>query len=277
MAKAIINTVLGTLVTSTVVVGVTAQAASAQGFTGSFAPEQWELFNSSPAFFGIDNSEITIGGIPLAPFNGSVDFTNTPDSLTLLGSNQSAILDEFGLDCSSVRSGLLFLCDGSFTTLFMTVPEASILSFNWSYTTTDRSTTEPSGPAFDVFGFAIGDFPPNDPRTTGRLFTELIDRNGPTQQSGTTSVEIGANEVFGFEIITADNRNGRATASISQFQVIVKESDEVEPNISTGTDIRYCDHSHYWSWFTLTPNVSQYSITLNGSLRQLPTSKTQGL
>ena len=97
MANAILRTVIGALVASTAVIGSAAQSATAQGFTGSFAPEQWELFNSSPAFPNIDNSQITINNIPLAPFNGSVDFTNAPDSLTLVGSNQSAILSSWDL------------------------------------------------------------------------------------------------------------------------------------------------------------------------------------
>ncbi|NEP61911.1 MAG: hypothetical protein F6K31_34005, partial [Symploca sp. SIO2G7] len=94
MAPAIFKNLVGTLVASAAVLGVTAQGTAAQvGFTDDFVPEQWQLFNSSPAFPDIDNSQLTINGIPLAPFNGSVDFTNAPDSLTLLGSNQSAILE----------------------------------------------------------------------------------------------------------------------------------------------------------------------------------------
>ena len=225
MAKAILDKFFGALVTSVAVVGTTAQMVSAQGFDGAFAPDQWELFNSSPAFLGIDNSEITIDGIPLAPFNGSVDFSDAPDSLTLLGSNQAAILDEFDLTCESVDSFFLFLCGSSFTTVFVTVPEASTITFDWDYTTADRSTTERSGPAFDPFGFALGNFPPTDPRADGS-FTELIDRNGAFDQSGTTSVEVGANQIFGFEIGTADNRGGRAMATISQFRVTLIDPDE---------------------------------------------------
>lgn len=223
MAKAIINTVLGALVTSAVVIGTTAQTVNAQGFAGNFAPENWELFNSSPAFPGIDNSKITIEGVPLAPFNGSVDFTNAPDSLTLLGSDQASILDEFGLACDTVQPTLLFLCDTSFTTVFVTVPETSIISFDWDYTTADAF-----GPAFDPFGFALGNFPPTSLKTDG-VFTELIDRNGSTTQSGSKLVKVAANQIFGFEIGTADNRGGRAQVTISNFQVMVKEPDVIDP------------------------------------------------
>ncbi len=222
MAKAILSTVIGSLVTSAAVIGTTAQASIAQGFTGSFAPEQWELFNSSPALAGIDNTQLTINNVPLAPFNGSVDFTDAPDSLTLLGSNQSGILDQFGLSCTStdLPVSVLFLCDTSFTTVFITVPEASIFSFDWDYTTTDSL-----GAAFDPFGFALGNFPPTSPRTDG-TFTELIDRAGAAQQSGTASVEVAANQVFGFQIGTADNQGGRAITTISQFQVQRLDSGE---------------------------------------------------
>ena len=233
MAKAILNTVLGALVISAAV--ATAQTANAQGFTGGFAPEEWELFNSRPAFTGIDNSRIGIGqtsdgsirpildgGTPLAPFNGSVDFTDAPDSLTLLGSDQSAILDEFGLNCNSAPSSLLFLCGSSFTTVYVTVPEAVEISFSWDYMTADSF-----GPAIDPFGFAIGNFPPDDPNTDG-TFTELIDRNGASSQSGTASVELAANQIFGFQIGTADNQGGRAQVTIRDFNVMITEPDQVD-------------------------------------------------
>lgn len=224
MAKAILNTVLGTLIATAAVISTTAAGASAQeGFTGSFAPEQWELFNSSPAFPDIDNSQITIGGISLAPFNGSVDFTDAPGSLTLLGSDQSAILDEFDLSCSTAPFELLFLCEDSITTVFVTAPEAIDISFSWNYNTTDSL-----GAAFDPFGFAIGNFPPTDPQTDG-TFTELIDRGGPNTQSGTTLVSIDANQIFGFQISTADNRGGRALVTISDFKVMLTEPDEMDP------------------------------------------------
>ena len=224
MAKAILGKVFGALVASATVVATTAQMAVAQGFVGDFAPDQWELFNSSPRVEG-DNADVTINGIPLAPFNGSVDFTNAPDSLTLLGSNQSAILDEFGLDCESVNPFFLFLCESSFTTVFVTVPEASLLTFDWNYNTSDRSTTQASGPAFDPFGFAVAMFPPGTPMADGD-FIELIDRSGPFEQSGTTSVAVEANQIFGFQIGTADNQGGRAMAIVSQFQVTAIEPDE---------------------------------------------------
>ncbi len=230
MAKAILNTISGALATSVAVIGTAAPMASAQGFTGSFVPDQWELFNSSPAFPNIDNSLITIGGEPLAPFNGSVDFSDAPDSLTLLGSNQSAILTapglaEFGLSCDnpSLPANLLFLCSSSFTAVFVTVPEALDISFSWNYKTTDSL-----GAAFDPFGFAIGNFPPTDPQADG-IFTELIDRNGPIEQSGTTLVELEADQVFGFQIGTADNQGGRSEAVIRDFRAMIMESDEIDP------------------------------------------------
>lgn len=226
MAKAILKNVLGTLVASAAVIGATAPMAAAQvGFAGSYAPDQWTLFNGSPAFPNVDTTPLIINDIPLAPFNGSVDFTDAPDSLTLLGSNQSEFLDQFGLSCDStdLPAQALFLCDRSFTAVFVTVPETSTLLFSWDYSTADSG-----GARFDPFGFAVATFPPDSPSTDG-VFTELIDRDGPATQSGTTSIEVLAGHIFGFQIGTADNQFGRSQATISNFQAMLSEPDEVDP------------------------------------------------
>lgn len=218
MAQAIFKAALGTLIASAAVVNATAQVAIAQGFTGDFAPEEWELFNSSPAFPGIDNSALTIDGVPLAPFNGSVDFDD-PDSLTLLGSNQSEILDEFGLNCGTVPAGFLFLCRDSFTALYVTVPEEGALFFDWEYVTEDTL-----GPAFDLFGYFVSDLPPEELPTTP--FNQLSDSDGAIQQKGTTNISVDANKIFGFSIGTGDNEGGRARVRITNFGLKVSEPDE---------------------------------------------------
>lgn len=249
MAKAILNTFIGVLATSAAVM-TAAPAMAAQGFAESFAPDQWELYNSRPAFVGVDNSQITIGGIPLAPFNGSVDFSDAPNSLTLVGSDQSSILAEFGYDCSSAPISLIFLCDLSITSVFVPVPESARISFSWEYVTTDID-----GPAFDPFGYVIDDFPFNEPQATG-AFNELTDRDGDSEQSGTfvTPDAIQANQFFGFQIGT-DNRGGRARVTVSDFKVIIAEPDEVpstsvpEPAsgiaiaLVTGLGLRMCKKS----------------------------------
>lgn len=241
MAQAILNTILGTLATSIAVVGATAQMASAQGFTGNFAPDQWELFNSRPAFIGIDNSKIGIeetdngsiqpvldGGLPLAPFNGSAEFVaNSPVSLTLLGSDQASILNEFGYSCGSAPSSVLFVCDLSITALFVKVAEPTYISFSWDYVTTDSL-----GPEFDPFGYVVSDFPPDDPQANG-VFNILTTPNGGSTQSGTVPVFdllVKADQIFGLQIGT-DNRGGRAQVTISNFETIpiISEPDEVDP------------------------------------------------
>lgn len=219
MAQAILKTLLGALVVSAV--STTAQAATAQGFTGDFAPEQWELFNSSPAFEGIDNSELTIDGVPLAPFNGSADF-DEPDSLTLLGSNQSEILDQFGLSCGTVPSGFLFLCQNSFTTVYVDVPERGEIFFDWQYVTDDFE-----GPAFDLFGFFVSDAPPEE--LPDSPFNQLSDADGELSQSGSATVSVDANEFFGFSIGTGDNQGGRARVTITNFGLRFTEPDEEMP------------------------------------------------
>ena len=238
MAQAILKTVFGALATSIAVVSTTAQMASAQGFTGSFAVDQWELFNSRPAFTGIDNSRIGIeqtedgsirpvldGGTPLAPFNGSVDFTDAPDSLTLFGSDQASILNEFGYTCGTAPSSVLFVCDLSITTVFITVPEPTYISFSWDYSTPDL-------PVFDPFGFVVSDFPPTDPRADG-VFNILSDPAGGATQSGSVEMfdlMVKADQVFGLQIGT-DNRGGRAQVTIRDFQArpIISEPDEGDP------------------------------------------------
>jgi hypothetical protein len=152
-----------------------------------------------------------------------VDFSDAPDSLTLLGSDQASILTEFGYDCVSAPISLIFLCDLSITTVFVTVPEASRLSFSWEYVTTDID-----GPAFDPFGYVVDNFPPDDPRVEGDV-VELIDRGGAVEQAGTFTTDvIEANQIFGLQIGT-DNRGGRAQVTISDFMVMVTEPDVVPP------------------------------------------------
>ena len=213
--------------------------ASAQGFTGNFAPEQWELFNSRPAFTGIDNSKIGIeqtddgsiqpildGGVPLAPFNGSAAFiTNSPTSLNLSGSDQASILTEFGYNCGTAPSNVLFVCDLSITTLFVKVSEPTYISFDWDYITVDK-------PKFDPFGYVVGDLPPTDPQANG-VFNILTNPDGGSMQSGTVpmfDLMVKANQVLGLQIGT-DNRGGRAEVTISNFEArpIISEPDEVDP------------------------------------------------
>ncbi|MEM6252708.1 MAG: hypothetical protein AAF821_07290 [Cyanobacteria bacterium P01_D01_bin.156] len=217
MANAISKSVFGAAIIISAV-GVSPQIASAQGFTDNFAPEQWELFNSSPAFPDIDNSALAINGVPLAPFNGSVEF-DAPESLTLLGSNQSGILEQFGFTCNTVPSDFSFLCRDSFTTVYVTVPESGELFFDWEYITDDIG-----GAAFDLFGFVVSDLPPE--ALPDSPFSQLSDRAGATAQTGSTTVAIEANEIFGFSIGTGDNQGGRAQVTITNFGLRISEPDE---------------------------------------------------
>ena len=246
MAQAILKIVLGALVASTTVVSTTAQIATAQGFTGDFAPDQWELFNSSPAFPDIDNSELTIDDVPLAPFNGSVAF-DEPDSLTLLGSNQSGIFDElddfenllreelgdetFELTCNTAPSFLLFLCRDSFTFLYVTVPERGEIFFDWEYVTEDSK-----GPAFDLFGYTLSDFPPEV--LPDSPFNQISDSDGEIRQKGSHRVSVDANDFFGFSIGTGDNEGGRARVTITNFGLRIHEPKPISvPEPSSGLAI----------------------------------------
>lgn len=212
MARAILKTVLGGALAAAVL-GMAPDAEAVQGFTGDFDPDRWELYNSSPQFTDTETEDVTVGGAPLAPFNGSVDVSGAPDFISLLGSDQSAILEQFGLSCTSTSLAVdfLFLCQSSFTAWFIPVGQDSILSFDWDYITTDSF-----GPAFDPFGYVIGTLPPDDPDTSGQ-FVELTDRSGSATQSGSAEVTVPADHIFAFQIGTADNQGGQASVTISNF------------------------------------------------------------
>ncbi|MBT9311963.1 hypothetical protein [Leptothoe kymatousa] len=223
MAKAIFKTVLGAFFASTAVVTATAQMAIAQGFTGDFAPGEWELFNSSPIFSpNVDEDAVREFQEQLAPFNGSVEFSD-PDALTLLGSNQSEYLEQFGLTCGTAPSNFVsLLCRDSFTALYVTVPDTGELFFDWEYATEDSL-----GPAFDLFGYFVSDLPPEV--LPDSPFNQLSDSAGEVRQRGSTTVSVNADEIFGFNIGTGDNEGGRALVTITNFGIRISEPDEDTP------------------------------------------------
>ncbi|NEP18640.1 MAG: PEP-CTERM sorting domain-containing protein [Leptolyngbya sp. SIO4C1] len=191
MAVAITRGTLPGLVAATVsVCWAVASPAAAQvttGFTGDYAPENWQLFNGNA--------------------DGSIDVSSAPESVQLTGGNQA---DD--LNCSSTSLSLLEAskCLPGVTNWYIEVPEDSLLSFRWSYQTADSG-----GPGFDSFGYVIEDFPP--PQGDGQPFIELIDIGGPLQQVGVTQIQVAAKRIFALQIATDDNRYGAATVIIDQF------------------------------------------------------------
>lgn len=130
---------------------------------------------------------------PYAPANftltntnadGSVDTSGVPNSIELIGGNNG--------------SGLF----GS-TSYLTTAATAGLVSFNWNYLTRDLD-----GPSWDPFGYILNG-----------VFTQLTANAGPDNQSGFVSFNVALGDSFGFEVRTVDNRFGRASATISNFNV----------------------------------------------------------
>ena len=141
-----------------------ARAADIMGFTGPYAPANWTFEN-----FNAD---------------GSVDTTDTPNSIILTGGDNGS--DDFG-----------------FTIYTVTAAETGTVIFDWNYETFD-SFFDPSA---DFFGYVLN----------GNFF-QLSDDFGPPNQNGSFMFEVMGGDTFGFEIDTSDNLNGFAQVKISNFK-----------------------------------------------------------
>ena len=119
--------------------------------------------------------------------NGSVDLSDAPDSISIVGTDDS--FDSFGF----VASGLT-----SFTT---TVVSDAVASFDFAFVTTDVD-----GPSFDPF-VVIND-------TT----IQISDDDGPDEQFGSLSFELAEGTTFGFGIDSTDGILGSASVTISNFE-----------------------------------------------------------
>ncbi|QZZ22774.1 PTPA-CTERM sorting domain-containing protein [Leptothermofonsia sichuanensis E412] len=129
---------------------------------------------------------------PYAPANftltntnadGSVDTSGVPNSITITGGDNGSFT--FGL-----------------TDYVTTATTAGLVSFNWNYGTRDSS------PFWDPFGYIVNG-----------VFTQLTNSAGPTIQNGSVSFNVALGDSFGFRIRTVDNLAGRASATISNFNV----------------------------------------------------------
>lgn len=90
----------------------------------------------------------------------------------------------------------------SFTDVFIVVPLAGRISFDWSYMTNDD-------PSFDPFGITT--------LIPAPFFTELSNPSGAASQTGTWFLDIGAGQTFSFTAWSTDGANGAATTRISNF------------------------------------------------------------
>lgn len=153
------------LATATIA-AVALPAAAKADFSGYYDPSHWTLTNT--------------GGST----NGFVDTSGAPASITLHGgSSQSGTPGDTDFTIASAATGLV--------------------SFNWSYFSTDTGT-------FDSAYFLLNGKP-----------TFLAD-NGH-QGSGTFSMAVSGGDIFGFRVHSVDNLFGDGELTVSSFNAPVPE------------------------------------------------------
>lgn len=129
---------------------------------------------------------------PLGNDHGSVDTTGAPGSITLIGSDDSLVIDPQN---DGYATGLEFK---------IAAQAAGTFRFDWNYSTADLG-----GPGYDPAWALV-----NGQKT-------LSDDGGATSQNGTYSVHVAAGDVIGFRIDSQDNYGGAATLVISNFSAPV--------------------------------------------------------
>jgi hypothetical protein len=145
----------------------------ATGFSGPYAPGNWTAVTSG-------NGAINTGGAP-----GTISMTSS-DNWSYSSGNQD------------------------FT---ISLPDSGLISFNWSYTTSDWN------PSFDPFGYLLN----------GSFF-QLTNNTGPNSQRGSELVSVSISDIFGFRSRTTDNLYGSATTVISEFSGPYNSEDQPIPN-----------------------------------------------
>ncbi len=128
-------------------------------FAGPYAPANWTQ---------------SIGG------DGSINTSGAPGSIVLNGSNNN----------SGAQQNVDFT---------ITAPAAGIVSFDWSFDTSD------SRAYWDPFGYLVNG-----------NFTELSNPNVKAQ-SGSSTFSVLQGDVFGFRQASRDSQNGRGSTTISNF------------------------------------------------------------
>lgn len=114
--------------------------------------------------------------------DGSINTGGAPNSVTLTGSNDGSDL---------ARN----------TDFTISAPTSGTVSFDWSYITQDE-------PRFDPFAFLLNG-----------SFAILSNSNGGATQSGSAAFNVVAGDVFGFRQNSSDSLFGRASTTISNFNV----------------------------------------------------------
>lgn len=112
---------------------------------------------------------------------GSVSTSGAPNTIQLTSSNDGLGPDNTDMTIKAISAG--------------------IVTFNWSYVTSDRD-----GPSFDPFGWLLNN-----------AFTQLTNNDGARNQNGSVSFSVKAGDIFGFRIFARDSTLGSATATVSNF------------------------------------------------------------
>ena len=145
--------------------GLTANSAQAAGFSGIYAPSNWTQ---------------------LIVEDGSVDTTNAPSSILVIGSNSRG-----GANGQQGTPGT--------TDFTIAAPSTGQISVDWAYSTDDNNAS------YDPFGYILNG-----------NFTKLTD-DALKNQSGVASFAVVAGDIFGFSQRSNDSKWGRAQTIISNF------------------------------------------------------------
>jgi Zn-dependent metalloprotease len=146
--------------------GIGCFGAIQTGFAGSYTPANWTQ--------------------QLVNSNGSVNTAGAPNSIVMTSS------DNF-----SFANGQ--------TSYSITIPCSGILSFNWSYSTTDNAAND--YPRYSINGGILNYFP-------GYQF----ESGDPEQQTGTFTLQVSAGQVLMLQMHSTFNLGGAASLTISNFK-----------------------------------------------------------
>jgi hypothetical protein len=119
--------------------------------------------------------------------DGSINTSGAPNSISLSSADDEEI---FGPSKN--------------TDFTIAAPNAGVVSFDWAFGTADAASY------YDPFGYLLNG-----------TFTQLTNDGGSVTQSGSVAFAVLAGDVFGFRQNSSDSCCGRASSTISNFNVAV--------------------------------------------------------
>jgi len=126
---------------------------------------------------------------------------NSPDSITLIGSDESGLCVSPGEASGRGVNAAQFGVFGCLTFFEIEVPCNGDIRFDWDYLTTDID-----GPLLDPMGFSLNG-----------IVTQLTDDFGLVGQSGTELVPVNAGDIFGWVTDSTDDEAGESMVTIDAF------------------------------------------------------------